>query len=85
MDAADDSTEEVGSVESVDLPLSVLGDQAVAEGDVVRLEVVSVDEANGVLKVRYAHPKGETETETETETTETEPEPSIEGLAKAFD
>lgn len=71
------AAEEVSVAESVDLPRSIIGDQDVAEGDVIRLEVVAVDDENGVLKVRYAHPKEAEE--------ETEAEPSIEGLAKAFD
>lgn len=75
----DTPTEETGVVDSVDLPQSIIGDKTVAEGDVIRLEVVGVD-AGGTIKVRYAHPKDK-----EAETTETEPEPSIEGLAKAFD
>lgn len=55
-----ESTEEVveeTAEESVQIPTSILGGQSVAPGDVVRLEVVSLDDENGVINVKYAKPK----------------------------
>ena len=40
--------------ETAELPLSILGGKEAAEGDVVRLKVVSVDSDNGTLTVAYA-------------------------------
>lgn len=45
--------------ESASIPLSILGGQTVTPGDVVRLEVVSLDDENGVINVKYAKPKAE--------------------------
>lgn len=43
--------------ETVQIPASMLGGKTVAAGDKVSLEVVEVDEENGVINVRYAKPK----------------------------
>ncbi len=51
-----EATEETASVQ---IPKSIIGDQEVKPGDVVRLEVVSVDDDNGMLNVKYAEPKEE--------------------------
>lgn len=40
--------------ETVDLPSSILAGQTVAPGDVVRLEVVSVDDSTGMVTAKYA-------------------------------
>lgn len=40
--------------ETVDLPASILAGQTVAPGDVVRLEVVSVDDETGMVTAKYA-------------------------------
>lgn len=48
-----------GMEESATIPTSLLGGQAVSPGDVVRLEVVSLDEENGLVNVKYAKPKAE--------------------------
>lgn len=60
--------------ETASLPLSMLGGKAATAGDVVRLEVVDVDEDNGLLTVRYA--------------TETEDKPKalgVDAMAAAFE
>lgn len=54
--AAEMPEEEVS--ESVSLPLSLLGGQTVAPGDMVRLQVVDVDDEGGIVNVKY--PKSET-------------------------
>lgn len=45
--------------ETATLSLSMLGGQKVAQGDVVRLKVISVDEENGTYDAAYDHPKQE--------------------------
>lgn len=42
--------------ETTSLPLSMVGGQPVAPGDVVRLEVVSVDEESGTFTAKYSTP-----------------------------
>lgn len=44
-------------IETSDLPMSILAGAEVSPGDTVRLEVVEVDADNGVVRVKYAHPK----------------------------
>ena len=51
----------------VQIPKSIVGDQSVEPGDVVRLEVVSVDEETGMLNVKYAATKAQPEEEITTE------------------
>lgn len=49
---------EMAEAESISqIPLSLLGGQTVAPGDVVRLEVVDVDEDGGMVNVRYSKPE----------------------------
>lgn len=43
--------------ESVSLPLSILGGQTVAPGDVVKLQVVEVDDEGGMISVKYPKPE----------------------------
>lgn len=43
--------------ETVDIPTSMLGGKTVSPGDVVRLEVVSVNEDSGTVTAKYATPK----------------------------
>lgn len=43
--------------ETVDVPVSMLAGQTVAPGDVIRLEVVSVNDDSGTVSVKYAVPK----------------------------
>lgn len=63
------SDSQSGAVASI--PLSLIGDQEVAKGDVIRLEVVSVDEQAGRVQVKYAHSKPEdTAGDTATDTAE---------------
>lgn len=51
-----EETPEVEEVaeETVSIPASLLGGKTVAAGDKVSLEVVDVDEENGMVHVRYA-------------------------------
>ena len=73
MELEDEAVDEAVA-DSIDIPLTIIGEQEVEPGDVVRLEVVSVDNDNGVIKVKYAQPEESPEEEK-----------SIEGLASAFD
>lgn len=43
--------------ETAQIPLSLLGGQALGVGDVVRLRVVSVDDEGGTATVEYDHPE----------------------------
>lgn len=43
--------------ETVEIPVSLLGGQEVAPGDVVRLEVVSSGDESGMVTVKYATEK----------------------------
>lgn len=50
-------TEEVSpSAETTMLPITMLAGQSVAPGDVVRLEVVSVNDEDGSVEVKYSAP-----------------------------
>ena len=55
--------EEKTESSEVQIPKSIVGDQSVEPGDVVRLEVVSVDEETGMLNVKYAETKAQPEDE----------------------
>lgn len=44
-------------VETVDVPLTMLGGATVAPGDVIRLEVVSSNDDSGSVTLKYATPK----------------------------
>lgn len=48
--------EEVES-ETVEIPTSLLGEQTVSPGDVVRLEVVALNDDSGTVTVKYATAK----------------------------
>lgn len=50
-----ETVEEVS--ETFQIPLSSLGGKSASPGDVVRLEIVTVDEEGGMLNVKYAKPK----------------------------
>ena len=71
----EEPTEEVAE-ETVSLPMTILGGKSVAAGDVVRLEVVSVDEDGGNVTVKYA---------TESEAPAAEEPMGVEGMAAEFD
>ena len=43
--------------ETVQIPTTLLGGKTVSPGDVVRLEVVDVDEDGGFVNVKYSQPK----------------------------
>jgi hypothetical protein len=58
---------------AVQIPSSIVGDQPVNPGDVLRLEVVSVDSENGVINVKYSKPAA------------TSKKLGTEALASAFD
>lgn len=45
------------SAETTMLPITMLAGQSVAPGDVVRLEVVSVNDEDGSVEVKYASAK----------------------------
>lgn len=47
---------EAGERQTTTIDSSILGDQVVEPGDVVRLKVVSVDEENGTVELAYEHP-----------------------------
>lgn len=58
------------------LPVSLLAGKSVSPGDVVRLEVVSVDDKGGHVTVKYAaEPPAE----------EPATKPGVEGMASEFD
>lgn len=48
--------EEAVEGETVEIPTSLLGEQTVAPGDVIRLEVVTLNDDSGSVTVRYAKP-----------------------------
>lgn len=48
---------EVEAEETVEIPVSMLAGQEVAPGDVVRLEVVSLNDDSGTISVKYSTPK----------------------------
>jgi len=56
MEGALPEAAETVEAEAVQLPVSIVGGQSVNPGDVLRLEVVSVDGENGVINVKYAKP-----------------------------
>lgn len=53
-DPAADNPVEKEAEETAMVPMSILNGQEVAEGDVVRLRVVSVDEENQTVELAYA-------------------------------
>lgn len=51
-----ESEPETTDSETVDIPLSIIGDKEITPGDTVRLEVVSVDNEGGMFTAKYASP-----------------------------
>lgn len=56
-DGSDTESASEDQSETAELPLSIVGDQPVKEGDVIRLTVVSVDQDSGTINVAYDHAK----------------------------
>lgn len=54
MEMAPEAMEETAEEVTASLPVSILAGKTVAPGDVVRLEVVSLDDEGGNVVVRYA-------------------------------
>lgn len=57
MEDSTDSADQGGSEETVDIPEGMLEGQTVEPGDVVRLEVVSVNSDSGTVTAKYASNK----------------------------
>lgn len=56
-DSRDRAVPEEVSEETVDIPVSMLAGQTASPGDVVRLEIVSVNDDSGTVTVKYATEK----------------------------
>jgi hypothetical protein len=52
-----DQPESESESETATIPASLIGGKTVSPGDVIRLEVVGVDEDSGEIQVKYASPK----------------------------